>query len=107
MVRKDNRSQSMPEITAFTVIHKGLSVARLLSAGFSPHTGWCRQNGSHGSCYSQQGGLRSWFTLYFLSFVSSSWSINSERAKTGKKKYVVFPSASIFFSSLNCALLAQ
>lgn len=97
--RKDNRSQSTPENAALTRIRKGLSVGRLLSAGFSPHTGWCGQNGSHGSCCSQQWGLRSWFTLYFLPFVCSSWSINSERTRaTIGKKIPWFPSHPQFLS---------
>lgn len=108
MVRKDNHSQSIPETQYFTSIRKRLSLASLLSAGFSPHAGWCGQNCSHGPCCSQQGGLRSWFTLYFLPFVCSSWSINSKRQELqSEKNSTASFSPSIFFSFLNCALLAQ
>lgn len=103
-VRKGNSSQKHTENAAFTSTCKGLPAARLLRAGFPPHASWSRQNGSHGPGCSQQGGLGSWFALYFLSLVCSSCCISSEKQELQVEKYSIdFPSGSALLFSLKCA----
>lgn len=103
---KTTTPKAYQRTSIFTSICKRLSLASLLSAGFSPHAGWCGQNCSHGPCCSQQGGLRSWFTLYFLPFVCSSWSINSKRQELQLERNSMVSLSPSIFSSLLCFISA-